>query len=153
RSPVGNQIDDADAAQREQRLADRGVADAEALGQFLGDEVLAGPQPALEHVAQQRLHNTLTSQTTMIGQRRGAAGNGHVLFSIQIARRPCQGGTNNRFRKKTSPDAQVGFYDTMIYPRVRGRQAYSIEFTQIFIEVRGPPKPPSPSCFSCAFFP
>ena len=54
---VGQQVDDADAGQGDQRLADGRVADAEALGQLLRDQVLPGAQPALEDVGQERLHH------------------------------------------------------------------------------------------------
>jgi hypothetical protein len=41
------------------------MADAEALGQFLGDEVCPGPQPALEHVGQERLDEGLPPLTAV----------------------------------------------------------------------------------------
>ena len=46
RPAVGDEVEDADPGQGDQRLADGRVADAEARGQLLGDEVLAGPQGA-----------------------------------------------------------------------------------------------------------
>ena len=39
---VGQQVDDADAGQGDQGLADRRMTDAEALGQFLRDKMRAG---------------------------------------------------------------------------------------------------------------
>src|SRR5207237_2176905 len=44
---VGQQVDDADAAQGDEGLADGRVANAEALGQFLRDQALPGSQLAL----------------------------------------------------------------------------------------------------------
>ena len=60
---VGQQVDDADAGQGDQRLADGRVADAEPIRQFLRDEVGARSDPAVEHVGHQRLHDGLAAKT------------------------------------------------------------------------------------------
>ena len=65
---IGRQVDDADAGQRDECLADRRVADAEAIGQLLRDQVLPGPQPTVEDVGQQRLHDRLPAQTMIAFQ-------------------------------------------------------------------------------------
>ncbi len=62
---VGQQVDDADAGQRDERLADRRVADAEALGQLLGDEVLAGAKAPLEDIGEQGFHDRLAAQAVV----------------------------------------------------------------------------------------
>jgi len=68
---VGQQVDDADAGQGDQGLADRGVAHPEPVGQLLGDQVLAGPQPAPEHVGQDGLDDGLAAQAVVALQRLG----------------------------------------------------------------------------------
>ena len=74
---IGQQIDDADAGQRDECLADRRVTDAEAFGQLLRDQVLAGAQPALEDVGQERLHDGLAAQAVIARRRIGVTRNGH----------------------------------------------------------------------------
>src|SRR5207248_7504654 len=74
---VGQQVDDADAGQGDQRLADGRVADAEALGHVLGDEVGAGAEPALEDVGQEGLDDRLPAQAVIPPQRAGATRDRH----------------------------------------------------------------------------
>src|SRR5262249_51817598 len=92
---VRQQVDQADARQGDQGLADRSVTDAEALGQLLRDEVGAGAEPPLEDVADQRLHDGLAALAVVALQRLGTAGGGHA---ITPARRGRVGRTMRRCR-------------------------------------------------------
>ena len=65
---VGQEVDDADAGQRDQGLADRRVADPEAHGQLLGHQVRAGTEAALEDLGQQALHQRLAALTVVARQ-------------------------------------------------------------------------------------
>lgn len=62
---VRDDVDDADAGEGDEGFADRRVADAEAVGQVLGDEVFAGLEAAVEHVGQQRLHDGLAAEAVV----------------------------------------------------------------------------------------
>ena len=86
RPAVGQQVDDADARQGDQRLADRRVADAEALGQLLGDQVLPGPEPALEDVGQQRLDDRLPAQAMIALQQFNLHRDRHGTSSVGTER-------------------------------------------------------------------
>jgi len=59
---IGRQVNDADACQADQGLADRRVADAEAHGELLSDKMLAGAEPAVKYIGKKRLHNGLPTQ-------------------------------------------------------------------------------------------
>ena len=67
-SAIGQEIDDTDAGQGDESLANGSVADAEALGQLLRDQVRPGPQSALEDIGEQGLDNGLAAQAVMTVQ-------------------------------------------------------------------------------------
>lgn len=68
---VGDEIDDADAGEGDEGLADGGVADAEASSEGLGDEVLTGDEVALEDIGKERLHDGLPTKSVVALERRG----------------------------------------------------------------------------------
>src|SRR5262249_47381743 len=88
---VGQQVDDADAAQGDERLADGRVTNAEAFGKFLRDQALSGPQFALEDVRQQRLDNGLATQAMIAVQRvvpvRSRHGESYREGKVQLGRK------------------------------------------------------------------
>ena len=72
-------MNDADPGQFDQRLADRRVADAEALCQSLCDQPFAGSQPALEDIGEYGTHHCLAAQAVVEG---GISGDGSRLHSV-----------------------------------------------------------------------
>src|SRR5262249_62216762 len=74
RAAVGQQIDDANPRQFDQRLADRGVADAESVGEGLRDEPFAGAKPALEDVREDGADDRLAAAAVVEPGLAGGAG-------------------------------------------------------------------------------
>ncbi len=65
---VGQQVDDPDAAQRDQGFPDRRVTDPMTSRQFLRDQAFAGAQPTTKHVGQDRLDDRLPPQAVIAAQ-------------------------------------------------------------------------------------
>ena len=86
RPAIGEQVDHPAPRQRHQRLADRRVAHPEALGQRLGDQVLPGPESAVDDVLQQRLDDRLPSQAMIALQQFNLHRDRHGASSVGTER-------------------------------------------------------------------
>src|SRR5262249_29827721 len=116
---VGQQIDDADAGEADEGFTDGRVADAEAGGQLLRNEVLAGAEASLEDVGKQRFDDDLTAQAVVTAQGGSRDRGGH-----QWCPRRCGEG------KSSGGKAIYG----MIRARGRGGQEDSVESCRDSVE-------------------
>ena len=71
------EIDDADAGELDERLADRRVADAEAFGELFGDEALAGAELAVKDFGQEGLGDGGAALAVIASHRKFADGGKH----------------------------------------------------------------------------
>ena len=57
------------------------MADAEALGHLLGDQVLPGAEPTLEHIGEHGFHDRLATQAALALQSRSRVEVSHGFWS------------------------------------------------------------------------